>query len=175
MAGSETPSFLGLVWHQIPHHLDSSLPSILRSLSAFLAMSLNLCSVCRVIFDGPLVLGEERPHHQTPNDFLKAATTCYICRTIIKSDLWSELERRVRLNENVPPATWFLAPQGCQDKIGDTASTWYKLTIDHDWGERDGELYPPSNAGSDDLPDFYPDTPIWEFRIRPSKGAPCPF
>ena len=138
-------------------------------------MSLTLCSVCRIIFDGPLVLSEEQPHHRTPDDFLKAATTCYICRTIIKSDLWSELKRRVRLNDNVPPATWFLAPQGSQERTEDTASTWYKLTIDHDWGERDGELYPPSNAGDDDLPDFYPDTPIWEFRVRPSKGASRPF
>jgi hypothetical protein len=130
----------------------------------------ELCSVCRVIFEGPLILSEEQPHHQIPEDFLQAAAVCYICRTITKSEIWEELERRVRLSDDIPPATWFLAPQITKNTSEEVASVWYKLTIDHDWGERDGELYPPSNAGSDDLPDFYPDTPIWECRVYPYQG-----
>ena len=133
-------------------------------------MSLSLCSVCRVIFEGPLVLNEERPHHQTLDGFVQAAVTCYICRTITTSDMWKELERRAKLSNDAPPAMWYLASHTFHDTAADITPTWYKLTIDHDWGTRDEELYPPPNADSDDLADFYPYTPIWEFRIHASIG-----
>jgi len=133
-------------------------------------MSLSLCSLCRTIFEGPLILSEEQPHHKTPDDFVQAAATCYICRTITQSDLWVELERRVELSDEVPPATWYLVSHTFKDMSRD--EVWYKLTIDHDWGERDGELYPPSNDDSVNLPDFYPETPIWEFRIYSSESKP---
>jgi hypothetical protein len=138
-------------------------------------MSAELCSVCNGIFDGPLVVSEERPHHQRIEDFLEASSTCYICRTITKSPMWEEMERRARLNKDMPPAVWFLAPHSFDDSSEERSMVWYKLTIDHDWGGRDEELYPPSEDSSEELPDFYPHTPVWQFGIYHSQGIDKPF
>jgi hypothetical protein len=54
-------------------------------------MTLSLCEVCHTIFAEPSILNTEEPHHERPDDFVKAATYCYICRAITKSDLWREV------------------------------------------------------------------------------------
>jgi hypothetical protein len=51
-------------------------------------MALDLCEVCRTIFREPPILDTDNPHHQSPDDFIKAAANCYICRKITKSDTW---------------------------------------------------------------------------------------
>ncbi|KAH7077845.1 heterokaryon incompatibility protein-domain-containing protein [Paraphoma chrysanthemicola] len=130
-------------------------------------MSLGLCEVCKGIFEGPLVVSEERPHHESLEGFVDASATCYICRTITRSSQWKELERRASLCESIPPAAWYVATHTLEMAAGKEFTVWYKLTIDHAWDEE--EIPPPPVSSEDDLPDLYPETPVWEFRISPFK------
>ena len=131
-------------------------------------MPLGLCAVCNKIVEGPLIVRQEQPHHESLEAFLEASTNCYICRTITKSPQWKEVERRAGLCEQLPAAVWYLAPHTLEVTAEDSSLVWYKLMIDHAWD--DEEISPPSIASSDDLPDLVAETPVWEFRFSPSQG-----
>jgi hypothetical protein len=133
------------------------------------AMPLSLCAVCKGIVESPLVLREERTHHETIQGFLDAASSCYICRTITGSPQWKELKRRAKLCDEMPPAVWYLVPHPIEAMNDDTSLVWYKVTIDHAWD--DYEISTPSDSLSGDMPDLYHETPAWEFRISSSRGT----
>jgi hypothetical protein len=78
-------------------------------------MTLSLCEVCHTSFAEPPILNTEKPHHERPDDFVKAATNCYICRAITKSDLWREVQRRIEINPEALPSTWYLMRSQYED------------------------------------------------------------
>jgi hypothetical protein len=133
------------------------------------AMLPDLCAVCKRMFDSPLALREEKTHHETIQGFVDAAPGCYICRTIARSPQWTELERRATLCDITPPAVWYMVPHPVGHTTDDTSLVWYKITIDHAWD--DYELSPPPGSESDDVPDLYHETPVWEFRVSSSRGT----
>jgi hypothetical protein len=144
-------------------------------------MSSRLCAVCGVIFKGPLVLREDRPHHRAEKDVQDAADQgCYICSIVIKSEEWQTI------GDYAPfKAVWHLSD------MTNASDESLKLTIDMmgDVIGGDGTSEIDVQSSSDSEPDnkkaCLPDresesgddaslldtkTPLWGFMLCPLVG-----
>ncbi|RYP46046.1 hypothetical protein DL768_007691 [Monosporascus sp. mg162] len=129
-------------------------------------MNSYLCSCCEGIITGPQILGEERPHHSSALDLIKAAEDgCYICGIIVRSVAWKSLDSSVGFKP-----TWYLA------SMSGRQAGWFKLTIDAApseeelyaelLGDRDNEGS-ETQATEDEQHEFELVEPLWGFYLQP--------
>ncbi|RYP11949.1 hypothetical protein DL765_007528 [Monosporascus sp. GIB2] len=130
----------------------------------------HLCSCCESILTGSQILREERPHHSSALDLIRAAEDgCYVCRVIVKSNGWRTLDPSIGFKP-----TWYLAPMSGRQ------AGWFKLTIDAAPSEE--ELYTERSDDGDDeggeaqategeRGEFELAVPMWGFYLQPAADV----
>jgi len=127
----------------------------------------KLCGICQSIGQGEQMLRKDQPHHGSADGLLAAANEgCCICREIIKSPAWKDLDPVARATFS---ATWYLVP------LEKPFAGWFKLSIESSTIMEDDD--PRMNENGDSQSFNSPDSPIWGFFLQPANresttGAP---